>query len=53
MKLAGPTTRSTMLRILFLLAAVAAAAGGFMIGASSYDLDRNESIERPHAPPAP
>lgn len=29
-----------MCRILFLVAAVTAAAGGFVIGASSYELDR-------------
>jgi hypothetical protein len=44
--------RTMMLRILFLTAAVAAATGGFVIGASSYDLDRAAALRGvPGVPP--
>jgi hypothetical protein len=33
-----------MLRVLFLVAAVAVAAGGFVMGACSYELDRAEAL---------
>jgi hypothetical protein len=37
-----------MLRVLLLMAAVTVAAGGFVIGACSYELDRAATQHTPH-----
>jgi hypothetical protein len=37
-----------MLRVLLLMAAVTVAAGGFVIGACSYELDRAATQHAPH-----
>jgi hypothetical protein len=43
-----------MFRILFVMAAVAVAAGGFALGASSYELDRSAAMHHvPGLPPLP